>query len=182
MLAIAAVAASVALSLAGCSSAVPLDAADDAKNVACAAIVVALPDTVASQEKRETTSQGTGAWGDPTSVTLRCGVAIPGPSTLPCVLVGSVYWIRDDANAPDYRFTTYGREPAVQVVVDQDVVSPGVALYDLESAVRATTVTGQCTEIEDELQGDGSAATPAPTSDPTATSAPTPTVTATTEP
>jgi hypothetical protein len=83
---------------------------------------------------------------------LRCGVAEPAPnSTLPCVLVDDVYWLRDDTNAPSYVFTTYGRTPATEVIVDRDAVSPGAALYDLVGAVSITAETGACTEIEDSL-------------------------------
>jgi hypothetical protein len=103
-------------------------------------------------ELRETNAQGTGAWGTPTAVILRCGVAEPAPtSTLPCVLVDDVYWLRDGTNAPSYVFTTYGRSPATEVIVDSNAVSPGAALYDLVGAVSFTTETGACTEIEDSL-------------------------------
>ena len=138
--------------LGGCTQAVALEPADDAINVGCAEIVVRLPDTVSDLDIRETNAQGTGAWGTPTAVILRCGVAEPAPtSTLPCVLVDDVYWLRDDTNAPSYVFTTYGRSPATEVIVDRDAVSPGVALYDLVGAVSITTETGACTEIEDSL-------------------------------
>lgn len=161
LLAAAAALVAAASVLTGCTQAVPLEAAGDAKNVVCASVSVALPDVVAEQRSRETTAQATGAWGDPAVITLQCGVTVPGPSTLPCVQVGDVYWLRDDSAAPIYRFTTYGRDPAVQVVADDDVVAPGVALYDLQSAVDLTKPTGAvCSDIEDSL----GAATETPTS------------------
>ena len=138
--------------LAGCTQTVALEPADNAIDVGCAEIIVRLPDTVSELEIRETNAQGTAAWGTPTAVILRCGVAEPAPtSTLPCVLVDDVYWLRDDTNAPSYVFTTYGRSPATEVIVNRDAVSPGVALYDLVGAVSFTTETGACTEIEDSL-------------------------------
>jgi hypothetical protein len=115
--------------------------------------MVRLPEVVGELPLRETNAQGTGAWGSPTSaVLLRCGVDVPEPtSTLPCVLVDDVYWLRDDADAPNYVFTTYGREPATEVVVNRDVISPGAALFELVNAVGASSETGACTEIEDSL-------------------------------
>lgn len=150
--------------LTGCAQTVALDPAADAQNKACAEISVRLPDTVAGQALRETNAQGTGAWGSPASVLLRCGVAVPDrASTLPCVLVDDVYWLRDDTQAPNYIFTTYGREPATEVIVNRDKVSPGSALFDLVKAVAASKETAKCTEIEDSLGAPADTTTPTPT-------------------
>jgi len=151
--------------LTGCVQTVSLDPAEDAQNPGCAEVMVRLPDAVGDLALRETNAQATGAWGSPSSVLLRCGVAIPDrASLLPCVLVEDVYWLRDDTDAPNYVFTTYGRDPATEVIVNRDVTSPGSALFDLVDAVGATESTASCTEIEDSLG--------APTID---TSTPTPT-------
>jgi hypothetical protein len=142
----------VAVTLSGCAATVALEPAAQATNAGCAEISVRLPDTVSGLAQRETNAQGTAAWGTPTAVILRCGVAEPVPtSTLPCVLVDEVYWLRDDTNAPNYVFTTYGRSPATEVIVNRDAVSPGAALFDLVGAVGVATPTGGCTEIEDSL-------------------------------
>jgi uncharacterized protein YceK len=142
----------VTVTLSGCATAVALEPAENAADRGCAEISARLPETVVGLEDRETNAQGTGAWGTPTAVILRCGVAEPVPtSTLPCVLVDNVYWLRDDTNAPSYVFTTYGRSPATEVIVDRNAASPGAALFDLVGAVSFTTETGQCTEIEDSL-------------------------------
>jgi len=138
--------------LTGCAQTVSLEPAADAQNPGCAEVMVRLPDAVGDLPLRETNAQGTGAWGSPASVLLRCGVAIPDrASLLPCVLVEDVYWLRDDADAPNYVFTTYGRDPATEVIVNRDVTSPGSALFDLIDAVGATESTASCTEIEDSL-------------------------------
>ena len=85
------------LSLAGCSAVVALTPAEDAKNTACAEVVVRLPDLVAGLDIRKTNAQGTGAWGEPTAVFLRCGVAVPEPTaTLPCGTIEDVDWLIDD--------------------------------------------------------------------------------------
>jgi hypothetical protein len=153
--------------LTGCAQTVALSPAENAEDPKCAEIMVRLPDLVGELPLRETNAQGTGAWGSPTSaVLLRCGVDVPDPtSTLPCVLVDNVYWLRDDADAPNYVFTTYGRDPATEVVVNRDKISPGSALYDLVKAVSASTETGACTEIEDSL-GAPTTETPAPVETP----------------
>lgn len=146
-----ALAAGVALAalLTGCAQAVPFDAAPDAANTACADVVVRLPDTVAEQAQRETNAQGTGAWGTPAAVLLRCGVTPPGPTEDRCVSVDGVDWVIDETDAPRFRFTTYGRTPAVEVIVDNDVVSGTSAITDLSRAVSAIPADGACTTVDD---------------------------------
>lgn len=138
------------LALSGCSQAVPMDPAVDASSPDCAAVVVRLPDAIAKdteaeQPERETNAQGTGAWGSPASVLLRCGVPAPGPTTDRCVTVNGVDWVIDESDAPNYRFTTYGRTPAVEVLVDNDVVSGTTAITELSSAVSVIPAEGACT-------------------------------------
>lgn len=154
LLAATSVAVVVVPLLAACSRAVPFDAAPDATDPDCAAVVVRLPDTVAGQEGRETDAQGTGAWGTPASVLLRCGVEPPGPTTLRCVSVDDVDWIIDESDAPRYRFTTYGRAPAVEVVVDNDVVAGTTAIADLSPAVSVIEADGGCTDLEEPVPED----------------------------
>ncbi len=139
--------------LGGCAQTVAFDAAEDAQNPLCADIVVRLPDTVGDDlQKRQTNSQGTAAWGDPSAALLRCGVTVPGPtSTLPCVRTGDVYWLRDGSDEDNPVFITYGREPATEVIVNRATVSPGVVLLDVSQAVAFATETRQCTDIEDSL-------------------------------
>lgn len=142
--------------LGGCAQTVVFDGAADAKNALCAEVVVRLPDEVGGDfERRQTNSQGTAAWGDPSVALLRCGVEIPGPtSTLPCVQTGGVYWLRDGSDENNPVFITYGREPATEVIVDRTQVSPGVVLLDVSNAIEYTTETRQCTEVEDSLDPD----------------------------
>ncbi|WP_350349626.1 DUF3515 family protein [Agromyces sp. G08B096] len=135
--------------LTGCTQAVSLERAPDATEVACADVVVRLPDTVAEQTQRETNSQGTGAWGSPAAVLLRCGVEPPGPTDYRCVAVDGVDWVIDESDAPTYRFTTYGRTPAVEVIVDNDAVSGTTALTDLARAVSVIPAEGGCTAVDD---------------------------------
>ena len=143
--------AAVVLGLTACAPIVPLNAADDAGNPACAEVIVRLPDAIDDNVKRETDAQGTGAWGNPATVLLRCGVAVPGPSTLLCVTLKGIDWLRDDSNAPNYVFTTYGRDPAVEVIVDGDKASGTNALVELSNAVGSIPATRACTNPDDVL-------------------------------
>lgn len=139
------------LLLAGCAPTVPLDPAADAASPACAEVSVRLPDAIDDLAARHTNAQATGAWGEPARVILRCGVPAPGPtSTLACVTVEGVDWLRDDSDAPNYVFTTYGREPAVEVIVDSDAASGLDALTAVADAVGRLPVTGECRSLTDE--------------------------------
>jgi hypothetical protein len=142
-------AAVAALALTGCSPIVNMQAAPESSDTACADLVVLLPDTVADQPARETDAQGTGAWGEPASVLLRCGVAPLGPTTDRCVSVDGIDWVIDESRKPNFLFTTYGRTPAVEVLVDNDVVSGTTALADLSRAVGVIPAEGGCTSVED---------------------------------
>ena len=152
---LAAVAATL---LTGCVQAVPLSAADDANNPACADVTVRLPEVVAEKPQRETAAQATGAWGDPAAVILHCGVAVPGPTTDACISLNGVDWIADESEAADdtYRYTTYGRDPAIEVVINADPETGGVsgttALIDLTAAVQAVPATSACVGAEDLLE------------------------------
>jgi hypothetical protein len=111
--------------LTGCSATVNLEAAPLANNPACAEITVRLPDAIGDQTKRVTNAQATGAWGEPSSVILRCGLEPVAVSTLTCVTAGEVDWLVDDSQAPSYRFITFGRSPATEVIVSSWRDRPG---------------------------------------------------------
>lgn len=53
--------------------------------------MVAMPETVSGEQQRDTTAQGTTAWGE--DVILKCGVRIQEPVTDPCVNVNGVDWV-----------------------------------------------------------------------------------------
>ena len=133
--------------LAGCTSTVSLQPADASNDPRCADVSVRLPDAVDGQERRWTDAQATGAWGDPASVILTCGLEPPGPTTLPCQSVNGVDWIIDESDAPRYRVTTFGRTPAVEVYLDNDVVSSAAVLDSLSQIVAVLPTDGsECTE------------------------------------
>jgi hypothetical protein len=100
--------------LAGCSTTIHVDAAEDADNPACADVSVLLPDAIGDLDRVWTDAQATGAWGEPT-VVLRCGVDVPAPSDLVCQTIGGVDWLVLEQEEERQRLVTYGREPAVEV-------------------------------------------------------------------
>lgn len=153
---LAMLAIAVTAALTGCAPTVTLDPAADATDPACAAVIVALrnSDPLAELPARETNAQGTAAWGSPVGVILRCGVPEPAPTaTLPCFTVEGVDWLRDASNDPSFVFTTYGRSPAVEVIVDDSLASGLAALSEVARAVSQLPTTGACVSPEDTLAG-----------------------------
>lgn len=141
-------AVAVLLAITGCTPTVPMEAAPDAVNPACASVIVRLPAEVGGLELRETNAQATGAWGDPAAVLLTCGVPVPPPtSEFPCFTFGGVDWLIDDSNAPIAVATTYGRDPAIQVVLDGS--GGAVLLEDLARAVAEIEPDGYCLALTD---------------------------------
>jgi hypothetical protein len=166
----------LAVVLAGCAPTVALTPAADATNPGCAQIIVRLPSTVASQPIRQTNAQATSAWGNPTSVLLRCGVTPPGPSSDLCYTVSGVDWLMNPKKAPVYVFTTYGRDPATEVVVDSNLTDGQgtIILDELSNAVGSIKQTHKCLNREDVLGSALPKVTPTPS--PTAIPSPSPTV------
>jgi hypothetical protein len=130
--------------LSGCTATVNLDPAPLANDPACAEIIVRLPDLIGDQEKRATNAQATGAWGEPSSIILRCGLEPVSISSLSCVTASEVDWLVDDSKAPSYRFITFGRSPATEVIIDSQVVAGVTALDTLASAVQNIPATKNC--------------------------------------
>ncbi|WP_374313443.1 DUF3515 family protein [Microbacterium sp.] len=140
--ALAAVIAVAAIALTGCSGTVSMQAAPEANDPACADVTSLLPGTLAGEQRRWTDAQATGAWGDPAAVLFTCGVEPIGPTTLPCQTVNGVDWVIDESKAPNYRVTSYGRVPAVEVYLDNDVVSSADVLDQLSLLVSRLPADG----------------------------------------
>ena len=147
--ALAAAAATVALT--GCAGTVSLEPAEDANNPLCAQVTVRLPATLGELERRSTNAQATGAWGDPTAVIVRCGLAVTQPTEQACITVNDVDWVVDDTEAPKYRFTAYGREPGFDVLVDSEQISGTDTLLELSAAVQQLPQVRQCSSTDTEL-------------------------------
>lgn len=166
-LAVLAVLAGVTLT--GCSPIVTLTPpAHDAASAKCASVIATLEldvPTVSGLTPRTTDTQGTAAWGTPADILLRCGVAVPDPtSTLPCVTVSGVDWLTKIHAHDVYVFTTFGRDPAVAVTVDTaDIdVNSDKALADLAVAIDTIPSKHHCVAPGESGQG-ASTPTPSPT-------------------
>jgi hypothetical protein len=145
-LAVAAIASGLVLT--SCSPVVDVTPAKDAANAACAPMMLALPDAIGEAKLRKTNAQATAAWGDPSAVILRCGVNVPGPTTDRCVSVNDVDWVIKEGN-PVWTLTTFGREPATEILMDPDKISSATVLADLSSAAQKIKATRKCVGQED---------------------------------
>lgn len=131
--------------LSGCTHTVALEPGSEANDPGCAEIIVRLPDSVGEDlDRRQTNAQATSAWGDPSGVLLRCGIEQPEISSLACLTVGDVDWLIDESDAPIYRFETYGRIPATEVIVDTEYAVGATVLTALERAVSSLPATKRC--------------------------------------
>jgi hypothetical protein len=145
-----ALAAFAGFALTACAPVVDVSPAKDSANAACAPMMVALPDSIGEAKLRKTNSQGTAAWGDPSLVILRCGVNVPGPTTDRCVSVNGVDWVIKEGD-PVWTLTTFGREPATEILMDPDKISSATVLADLSVPASKITSTRGCVGQE-ELQ------------------------------
>ena len=148
--------ASAVVMVVGCAPTVNVNRAVNANAPECANMMVRLPDTLADQERRSVNSQATAAWGNPVSVIVRCGLELPPPNPLPCFDIDGIDWLRDDSEAPSFVFTTYGLDPATEVIVDSEVVSGTAVLRELSRAVGSQSApVQQCIDVSDALSGTG---------------------------
>ena len=138
----------LAAGLTACTPIADVEPAPDAANPDCATIMVALPSELADQQQRETDSQATAAWGEPSKIILRCGVPVPGPTTDQCATVNGIDWIlREDEST--WTATTYGREPAVEVLFDPNEVSSSTLLVQQENSISRIEPTRECISSND---------------------------------
>lgn len=151
--------------LAGCSRAVPIPAAPHASEPICAYVLRSSPDELGGFSRAKTTSQATTAWGKDPGVSLRCGVQVPGPSTDRCIRVTTaqgvdVDWLALEGDDPrigsyapktSWTFITYGRDPAVEVVVDVSAAGdqPTAVLAQLAPAITEIPAQRECVGVED---------------------------------
>jgi hypothetical protein len=132
------------LTLAACGDApvraVPFGASD---SPACQRVADHWPERVGDLEPRVTAvqSRGVAAWGDP-PVVARCGKAPPGPTEDPCIEVDGVDWVATTLDDGGTMFTTYGRSPAVEVLVPAE--------YDT-APLRLPAFTGAAAQVEQTL-------------------------------
>lgn len=129
--------------LCACSSGVEATAPPRAGSPACAKAAHSWPRTVQGQERVETSaaSPAVAAWGDP-AVIARCGLAPLGPTTEECLSVDDIDWVvrrLSDGAA----FTTFGRDPAIEVLVPKAYSPEPLLLPDFGAAARALPANGR---------------------------------------
>ncbi len=138
--------------LAGCAPTIGVEVAEDAADPVCAEVMLAVPKTLGEGlPKVRTNSQATAAWGEPgAAVTMRCGVTPPDVAA-DCQRVESadgtvVDWIVLTDGEGTWWFTTYGRDPAVEVVVPPAVSEARSSSFvsDLAPAVRQVSAKKHC--------------------------------------
>ena len=142
---------------------VNLEPAEDAANPACAKAMVAMPSELNSLQQRETTAQATTAWGDPSSIILKCGVAhSQEPVSDPCVNVNGIDWIvtptdpqaaqaSEQTASGTWQAKTFGRDPAIRVTFQAEQVFSSTLLAELSSAVAQIPQEQACSNLEDSL-------------------------------
>jgi hypothetical protein len=125
--------------LSGCSSVVEVAVPDAAS--ACGG--VRWPATVHDEAARATSpdSPAVHAWGDP-AIVARCGVPALGPTSLECLGVDDVDWVArplTDGTA----FTTYGTDPAIEVLVPKVYGPEPLLLPAFSAAAKALPDNGR---------------------------------------
>lgn len=97
----------------------------------------------AGRTKTATEDPSVAAWakgGDP-AIIARCGVAVPGPTTNECIAVDDVDWIAERLD-DGMRLTTYGRDPALEVLVPDHYAPEPLVLSSLGAAAQVGRSTG----------------------------------------
>lgn len=136
-----------ALAMTGCSRGVevaPPSGLSPRAQSACRAVT--WPKTVARLEQVPTTPESTltAAWGDPPLI-ARCGVPAAGPTTDDCVVVDGVDWVIHPLS-DGTRLTTFGRDPAIELLVPTDYGPAPLLLPAFDAAARALPRTGHACE------------------------------------
>ncbi|MDN5899385.1 MAG: DUF3515 domain-containing protein [Brachybacterium sp.] len=142
----------MAVGLVSCGT-VQVPPGPDAANPTCADIVLGVPPQVLGLAQVETSSQGTAAWGSgEDTIVMRCGVTPPGPTTDLCTTLADgngveVDWIVQELEGDVFLYTTYGRDPAIDVSVPRSAApdQPSGAALDLAQVIsRTVDATDRC--------------------------------------
>jgi len=114
-----------------------------ATDPACAAAAALWPPEVSGRQVVATdpVAPAVRAWGDP-AVVARCGVGAPAPTTDDCLTVNEVDWVATPLR-DGTRFVTYGRDPAIEVLVPAGPTPEGSLLPVFTAAAQALPTTGR---------------------------------------
>jgi hypothetical protein len=130
--------------LSGCSSVVHVTPPEHAAG--CESATAKWPAKVANQETRAVDPNGgdenaARAWGDP-AVIATCGWPALGPTDMECLDVDGVYWVVEPLS-DGVKFTTFGREPAIQVLVPDAYKPEPLLLPAFGPAAKALPANGR---------------------------------------
>ncbi|WP_411081606.1 DUF3515 family protein [Streptomyces sp. cmx-18-6] len=124
--------------------------APNASDPACEKAAARYPDRLGGEELTFTDRPGVAVWGE-NAIVLRCGVELPLPTTDPCANVEGVNWVfREERSKDDSKvIVTYGRDPAVEVVVSDEVVAVDDVLIELSTLVEPIKAYRECVGADD---------------------------------
>jgi Protein of unknown function (DUF3515) len=126
-----------------CGSAV--EVRPPAHAAACEPATGKWPTTVARQARAEVDVDGdqrdAAAWGDP-AVIATCGWPAVGPTDDECLDIDGVYWVVERLT-DGVRFTTFGRDPAIEVLVPEAYAPEPLLLPAFRDAARALPENGR---------------------------------------
>lgn len=146
------------LTLTGCGSIADVEAAPHAADPDCAPVMIALPDSIGEAEQRETNAQATAVFGEPSRAVVRCGVEPPGPSSEHCVTADGVDWLAVEEDGATWRLISYGREPAIEVLVDTEEISSSSVMLAMARPTKRIEADERCPSVEqsiDDVEGSG---------------------------
>lgn len=139
----AALAALVVLTgaLAGCASGVEVTSPAQATSAPCTAVAANWPEHVGGHARADVRDDpaGVAAWGDP-AIIARCGVAPLAPTTQECLGVDDVDWVLEPLS-DGTRFTSYGRSPAMEILVPRTYAPEPLVLGAFTQAARQLPAT-----------------------------------------
>ena len=112
---------------------------------ACEPATEQWPVTVARRDRVEVDVDGderdAAAWGDP-AVIATCGWPALGPTDAECLDVDGVFWVVERLD-DGVRFTTFGRDPAIEVLVPDAYAPEPLLLPAFADAARALPGNGR---------------------------------------
>ncbi|MEW1675392.1 DUF3515 family protein [Streptomyces noursei] len=119
--------------------------APNSNNPLCGKIQKSYPDKILGEERALASVQGVAVWGD-SKVVLRCGMEPPRPTIDPCMTVNGIDWvlIERKSNQDQKTLITYGRSPAVEVVISDDSPAAGDGLVDLSTSMKLIPQKSKC--------------------------------------
>lgn len=115
---------------------------EGADSAACSRAAEHWPTALADLEVRETdpSSPAIRAYGDP-AVVARCGVPAMPPTEDQCVVVDDIGWVAEELG-DGTRLTSFGRDPAIEVIVPQDHGPGPLLLPAFSDAVKQLPTNG----------------------------------------